>query len=62
MNFTKILRPIEIELWNRVNGVDKNKLSKSEAEDLADLIHAHIHIMEVMETLHRFDSKLEGQE
>ena len=59
MNFTKILRPIEIELWNRVSGVDESKLSNSEAEDLADLIHAHIHIMEVMETLHRFDSESE---
>ena len=48
-----------MELWDRVKGVDENKLSNSEAEDLADLIHAHIHIMEAMETLYRFDSESE---
>lgn len=62
MNFTKILRPIEMELWDRVKGVDENKLSNSEAEDLADLIHAHQYIMEAMETLYRFDSDSEEQE
>ena len=61
MNFTKILRPIEIELWNRIKGVDENKLSNSEAEDLADFMYAHQHIMEAMETLHRFDSESEEQ-
>ena len=59
MNFTNILRPVEMELWSRIKGVDETKLSNDEAEDFADFLYAHKHIMEAMESLYRFDSKLE---
>jgi len=48
-----------MELWSRIKGVDETKLSNAEAEDFADLLYAHQHIMEAMESLYRFDSKLE---
>ena len=51
-----------MELWNRIKGVDETKLSNEAFADYSDLLYAHKHIVEAMDSLYRFDSKMEEQE